>query len=217
MLDESSTLNEETPEPQPEEKGNRTFLIVGGIFAALIILTIACLAGYFLVLAPRLEANRAAQTATVEAQAVETADALAATEDAALAALASPTAPVIPTATRTKTVPAPTATAVVVVATPEISAADATATQVALETQLALQATQTIEASLATSTTDPTHVAATQTTAALLAGTAAAGGATPLPSTGFFDEVGLPLLIVLTFALVAVIFITRRLRKSPTR
>jgi len=38
-----------------------------------------------------------------------------------------------------------------------------------------------------------------------------------MPTTGFFDQVGLPSMIILALALVAVIFLVRRLRKSPTK
>ncbi len=49
MLDEGNNPNLETPEaPPPEESNNRTFLIVGGIFAALIFLTLVCGAVYAL-------------------------------------------------------------------------------------------------------------------------------------------------------------------------
>ena len=76
MLDESSNLNIEAPEPQPEERGNRTFLIIGGIFAALIFLTLVCMAVYFLVIAPRIAATQTAQEATAEAQRLEQAQAM---------------------------------------------------------------------------------------------------------------------------------------------
>jgi hypothetical protein len=47
MLDEGNDLNLETPAPEGSEgpeSSNRTFLIVGGVFAALILLTLICIA-----------------------------------------------------------------------------------------------------------------------------------------------------------------------------
>ena len=59
MLDEGNNDNLETPEAQPpEESNNRTFLIVGGIFAALIFLTLVCGAIYVLYLGPRLHRTK---------------------------------------------------------------------------------------------------------------------------------------------------------------
>jgi ABC-type antimicrobial peptide transport system permease subunit len=189
MLEESNTLNAETPEPQPEEKGNKTFLIVGGIFAGLIFLTLVCAAVYFLLIRPRTQAAQTAQEATVEAQRQTQIFAITATADAAMAASALPSP--MPTKTLTNT-PKVEDTAVVVVATPLSSPESDPATLAALQTQLAGQTTQTAEA-----------IAAVQP-----------GGSGPLPATGFFDEVGLPLMITLTVALMAVILIARRMRRT---
>jgi cytoskeletal protein RodZ len=194
MLDESSNLEADAPEPQPEEKGNRTFLLIAGIFAILIFLTLVCIALYFLVIRPRQAATQTAQEETAEAQRIEQSQAMTATAEAALF---TPT--FLPTAVPTKTqtrVAAASPTLVVIVATPLASPeATETLSVEAAQTQLAGQMTQT----------------------AAVAGAAAGAGATPLPTTGFFDEVGLPLLLVLTVALLVVIFVTRRLRKAPTR
>ena len=69
MLDEGNAPNlMETPDaPPPEQKGNRTFWIVGGIMAGLVFLTLVCMAVYFLVIAPRIAAQRSAAQATIEA------------------------------------------------------------------------------------------------------------------------------------------------------
>lgn len=192
MLDESSTLDTETPEPQPEEKGNRTFLIVGGIFAGLIFITLVCAALYFLWIRPRAAATQASQDATAEAQRVEQAQAMTAT---ALAAVFTPTSlpTAIPSKTPTNTLaPAATDTLVVVLASPTAPAVVTLVVMDAAQTQLAGQMTQT---------------------AAALA-TIGAGGQGPLPTTGFFDEVGLPLLAVVTVALLVVILIARQLRRK---
>jgi cytoskeletal protein RodZ len=189
MLEESNTLNTETPEPQPEEKGNRTFLIIGGIFAGLIFLTLVGAAVYFMLIRPRSQAAQTAQEATLSAQRLEQSQALTATAEAAQAAssLSSP----MPTHTQTS-MPAATDTPVVVVSTSLAPPISDPATLAALQTQLSGQMTQTMG----------------------LLVTSQAGGTGPLPTTGFFDEVGLPLMVVITFALVGVIMIARRMRKS---
>jgi hypothetical protein len=69
MLDDNNSLNmSETPDaPPPEEKSNRTFLIVGGVMAGLVFMTLVCMAVYFLVIRPRSTATRNAAQATIEA------------------------------------------------------------------------------------------------------------------------------------------------------
>ena len=73
----------------------------------------------------------------------------------------------------------------------------------------------------ATATSSPTPAPATVTIAAGL--TMVAGStqtiiptSTALPNTGFADDVGGPTLILIAVALVAVIFLVRRLRSSPS-
>ena len=206
MLDESNNLEnndfnnnfgEETPEaPPPEEKNNRTFLIVGGILAALILVTLVCVAGYIFWLGPRLSAQKSAAQATIQAGNALVVQQMTST---AQAALWTPTSK--PTSTSTNTaipvIPKATATPVVAVnvASPTYTVASDSATLVYLQTQLAVQMTSTAMA-IATGTK-----------------------ATPskLATTGFFDEVGLPSLIVLTLALIVVIFLARRLRSAPVR
>ncbi len=183
------TLNTEAPEPQPEEKGNRTFLVIGGILAGLIFLTLVGAALYFLVIRPKSQAAQISQEATLSAQRLEQSQALTATAAAALADVSSMSTP-MPTQTSQ---PVATDTPVVVVATQAAPPTSDPATLVALQTQLAAQLTHTAAPPLATS---------------------AAGGTGPLPTTGFFDEVGLPLMLLLTFALLGVILVARRLRKN---
>ena len=190
-LDEGNILNMEEPEesPPPEEKGNRTFLVIGGILAGLIFLTLVGAALYFLVIRPKSQAAQISQEATLSAQRLEQSQALTATAAAALADVSSMSTP-MPTQTSQ---PVATDTPVVVVATQAAPPTSDPATLVALQTQLAAQLTHTAAPPLATS---------------------AAGGTGPLPTTGFFDEVGLPLMILLTFALLGVILVARRLRKN---
>jgi hypothetical protein len=204
MLDESNNLdnndlnndlNTETPEAQPpEESNNRVFLIVGGIFAALILLTLVCGAGYVFWLGPRLSAQKNAAQATIQAGNAQVVQQMTSTAEAALW---TPTSPPTFTPTNTSTpIPAkatatPTATPVVAVSSPTYTVTSDSSTLAAMQTQLAAQMTST----------------------ALAKGTPAKA----LATTGFFDEVGLPSLIILTVALVAVIFLARRLRRAPAK
>jgi heme/copper-type cytochrome/quinol oxidase subunit 2 len=192
MLDDGNALNmSETPDaPPPEEKSNRTFLIVGGVMAGLVFLTLVCLAIYFLVIRPRSAATRNAAQATIEAG---NAQAIQQVTLTAQAALWTPTLPPTSIPVNTSTAVPKTAT---VSPTPVISiplsspAATATFNQgtvVALQTQLAFQMLSTAAAIQA------------------------------MPQTGFFDEVGLPSMIILALALVVIIFLVRRMRKSPAK
>ncbi len=199
MLDEGNNNNLVTPEaPPPEESNNRTFLIVGGIFAALIFLTLVCGAIYFLYFGPRITARRNATQAAIEATNTQVVMNLTATAEVALF---TPTP--LPTLTPTNT-PIPTVLPVnsptpVIVSGASVGTATATtdpATLAAMQTQLAQQMTST----------------------ALLVGAAStpiAGAA--MPKTGFFDQIGLPILIILALALILVIFLARRLRRTPTK
>ena len=197
MLDEGNDLNLETPEaPPPEESNNRTFLIVGGIIAALIFLTLVCGAVYVLWLGPRLTAQRNAAQATIEAGNSQVIQQMTSTAQAALWT-ATPTITKTPTKTNTPAAtlaPQNSPTSVIaLLASPTLQSTAGTATVVALQTQLAQQLTATKMAQIT--------------------GTPASG----IPKTGFFDQVGLPGLILLTVVLVAVIFLSRRLRNAPTR
>ena len=67
---EGDDLNYEDEETPPEESSNRTFLIAAGILGGIVLLSIACLAGYALVILPQ---QRAAQTGEQNAQATQNA------------------------------------------------------------------------------------------------------------------------------------------------
>lgn len=200
MLDEGNNINLETPEetPPPEESNNRTFLIVGGIFAGLIFLTLVCGAIYVLWLGPRLTSQRNAAQATIEAKNAQVVLQMTSTAEAALF---TPTS--LPTFTPTDTT-VPTATIQVSSPTPVIAVSTVVAT--------------------ATSTTDPATLIAMQTqlsqqmtfTAVMQGASAATPVVGVMPKTGFFDQV-VPSLVILALALIAVIFLARRLRKSPTK
>jgi cbb3-type cytochrome oxidase subunit 3 len=198
-LDEGNILNMENPEdaPPPEEKGNRTFLIVGGILAGLVFLTLVCIAVWYFILRPGATAQRASQQATIEAENALVMQQMTATAEAALWTNTPP-----PTNTPTNTRIAPTMTTsptpVVVLNSPTAVSLEDQATMAAAQTQLAQAMTATMAAELAQ-------------------GTRAIGGeAGGMPTTGFFDEVGIPGMIVLFLALIVVIFLARRLRKAPT-
>jgi hypothetical protein len=201
MLDEGNdTLSTdlETPEEQPpEESNNRTFLIVGGIFAGLIFLALVCIAVYVLWLGPRLSSQKQNAQATIEAQNAQVAMQMTATADAALwtpTPLPSPT----PTKTPIPTVkPVDSPTPVLAVNTPVPPTATPTtdpATLAAMQAQLAQQMTATANAMA-------------------LVGTPAGA----MPKTGFFDQVGLPTLGALTLVLLVVIFLARRMRRLPMK
>jgi len=181
---EGDDLNfEDDEENPPEESSNRTFLIAAGILGGIVLLSIACLAGYALIILPQ---QRAAQTGEQNALATQNAqvnEALTATGVAFdLSQTPQATSTLLPT--ETLVVAQPTATN-----TPEF-------------TFTPDPATATIAAGL-------TQVAASTATVIVTS--------TALPTSGFADEVGLPGLVIAAMVLVAVIFLARRLRASPTR
>ncbi len=198
MFDESDTLSgiEPSESQPPEEKGNRTFLIVGGIFAGLILITIVCMAVYLLLIRPGMasrDATQSAQQTAVQAGSETQVAEQTLTADASLWTKTPQPTPMPTNTPRSVTQAMPSA--VINLATPSETATTDPATMAAMQTQLSGQMTQTSAAQ----------------------GTRAVGGEGPLPTTGFADEVGLPLLILLTFALLAVIFVARRMRKTPSR
>jgi hypothetical protein len=201
MLDEGNeTPTElETPEEQPpEESNNRTFLIAGGVIALLIFLTLACIAVYVLWLGPRLTSQKKTAQATIEAKNAQVAMEMTATADAALwtpTPLPSNTPTITPIPPTVKPIDTPTPVLAVstVAATATSTPTSDPATLAAMQTQLAAQMTSTAMAAIA--------------------GTPAGA----MPKTGFFDEVGLPTLGVLTAVLLAVIFLARRMRRAPSK
>ncbi len=196
MLDEGNDINPETPEsPPPEESGNRTFIIVGGILGALIFLTLLVGAVYVLWLGPRLTAQRNAAQATIEAENAQVAQQITSTAEAALWT-PTPQPTFMPSSTQTVAPKTPTANS-----TPVVAVGIATKTPTADPAALAARQTQLSQQM-------------TSTTGAL--GTNATGGE-GMPATGLFDQVGLPGLIILTLALVVVIFLARRLRKASSK
>jgi ABC-type antimicrobial peptide transport system permease subunit len=189
MLDEGSDLNmSENPDGQPpEERNNRTFLIVGGVMAGLIILTLVLMAVYFFVIAPRNAAQRNAAQATIEAGNALAIQQLTST---ALAAMATATETPTPLPTNTPLPETPLASPTPLISVPLSGVASPTnnaATLAAMQTQLAYQMTSTAAAALG------------------------------MPATGFFDEVGLPSMVILALALIVVIFLARRMRRTSPK
>jgi cytoskeletal protein RodZ len=163
--------------PPPEESSNRTFLIAAGILGGIVLLSLACLAGYVLLYRPSQVAQQS-QAATAQAvQNAQVAAALTATSQA----MNHPTPTVTPPPTETPVVAQPTAV-------------------------------------VATSTTDPaTATVAAALTEAALAQLTQYPTATELPGTGLADEYGVPGLVIMGMALIAVIFLARRLRSAPAK
>ena len=160
--------------PPPEESSNRTFLVAAGILGGIVLLSIACLAGYALLILP---SQRAGQEQAATAQAVQN-------QQVAQALTATAEALVFPTST-----PLPTQT--LVIAQP--TAANTSTPDPATAT-VAAALTQAAQAQL-------THVPTS----------------TALPATGIADEYGAPGLVIAGMALIAVIFLARRLRAAPAR
>lgn len=188
----------------PEDSENRTFVAVAAGLGALIVLSLICLGVYALVLQPRQQ--QAAQSRPTEIMLTNTAVALGLTETVEAGQVTpSPEPSDTPEPTDT---PAPTATSTI---TP---------------TAVVVLPTDTPGPTDTPFTTLPTVIPETATAAAALTQTAeaAAGGVTPtpsntpvptataLPTTGFGDEAGLPGLAGLAAVLLAVIFLSRRLR-----
>lgn len=173
-------------EPQPEDSGNRTFLLVAGILGGILILSLVCIAVYAMVFLPRSREASSTEAAEINAQNTEVAMLSQMTAEAqawtATPSITPTTAPQTPTPSKTPVV-APTDT-------PDSSGGGAatvdprTATVAALFTQQAENALTITPVS------------------------------TALPDTGFMDNVGVPGLVALASSLVLVIFLARRLRTS---
>ncbi len=191
MLEEGNDLNMETPPPEEgsggPESSNRTFLIVGGIMAGIVLLTLVCFAGYFVFLGPRLAAQRSGTQTAVGALNAQVAAQMTATAQATLFTQTPLPSP-LPTDTETPLPATPTSSPVVAQpsATSPLADAALTATMASLQTQVAANLTITVTPE-----------------------------ATAIPQTGFADQVGLPGLIGLTVVLVVVILLARRLRRTP--
>lgn len=191
--DEPTETEMTADEGEPEEEGesgNRTFIIGAIVLGIILLCTLILGAVYALMILPGQQATRLSAQNTMEAVNTEAAIAVALTQEVMNY---TPTLP--PTETPT---PEPTFTPVLVDPATETPGAgvvardenaDATATMVALNTQLA--------SSQLTVTVMPT--------------------VTALSNTGFADDIGLPGLFIGSLVLVAVILLARRLREAPAK
>ena len=90
--------------PPPEETSNRTFLYAAGGIGLLILISIGCLAGYALFLAPAQVENRAAQLTQIAAQNTQTSLEITQTAEARFPTPTTPpTRTPVPTNTSTPT------------------------------------------------------------------------------------------------------------------
>jgi hypothetical protein len=155
-------------------------MAAGGI-GLLILISIGCLAGYALFLAPAQQEGRLAQLTEIAAQNTQTSLQITQTAEGRFPSPTTPpTRTTVPTNTNT-----PTRVVVVASATPTVITATldpAQATAAALATLQALTPSPTV---------------------------------TALPTTGFADEGGFPMLLVLAGILVVVVIVARRMRMRP--
>jgi len=171
--------------PLPEESTNRTFIIAAAGLGGLLILSMICLGVYALVIAPRQRDARILQATQIILTNTAVARELTEVAQAARATV-TPSPSNTPAATATS---AATATQVVVLPTSTNTPFTTLQTVVPMTETAAAQ--QTLEAAQQASLT-PT--------------------ATALPTTGFGDEAGVPGLMNMGAALIALVFIARQLR-----
>jgi hypothetical protein len=192
------TMPSEGDDLPEESNNNRTFMIVAGILGGLILISLACVAGFILLrptgtTAPdQAAAANATQTAISAQKFIN--QALTATFQASIL----PTATLSPMPTSTPPVGQPSATPTL---NPALPSATATGASVS-GTQIA--ATSTVAAAL-------TQAAAAQKTVVALP------SPTALAGTGIADEYGLPGLFVMALAFIIVILFARKLRVAPAR
>ena len=133
MLEPEELNYDETPE---EAGNNRTFILAAGGMAALVLISLACIAVYVLFINPRNQATNSAAEATTVAQNATVESALTGT---AYVQAFTPTS--LPTATPTETL-VPTATPVVVqeeaIVTPNVTETLAVAHTAAAQAQLTI-------------------------------------------------------------------------------
>jgi len=185
LMDDFDLDNMELKEdPQPQDSGNRTFLMVAGILGGILILSLVCFAVYAMVFLPRSREAKSTEAAEINAQNTEVAMLSAMTAEARLwtatPSITPTSAPKSPTPTRTPVL-APTDTPAIG-ADPNATVDPRTATVAALFTEQARKGLTITPVS------------------------------TGLPDTGFMDDVGIPGLVALAASLVLVIFLARRLR-----
>lgn len=114
--------------PPPEENSNRTFLIAAGILGGIVLISLACLAGYYFL---NILPNKGNASANATAQAVQNAQ-VAQALTATAQALSFPTATVTPTVTPLVAQPLPSATLAPSTQDPATATIGAAFTQAAL-------------------------------------------------------------------------------------
>lgn len=185
---------EEQPDEEEGESGNRAFVILGIILGVIFLCTLIGGGAYALLVLPGQQAARLDAQSTLVAVNTEAAIAVALTQEVLNF---TPTLPPTDTPTTTPTV------------TP-LLADQATETPGVgvVERDEAADATATAEAEIEALNTE---LASSQLTVTAMP------TVTALSDTGFADNVGLPGLIIGAMILVVVIFLARRLRETPTR
>ncbi|MFO7584000.1 MAG: hypothetical protein R6W69_04645 [Anaerolineales bacterium] len=185
---------EEQPDEEEGESGNRAFVILGIILGIIFLCTLIGGGAYALLVLPGQQAARLDAQSTLVAVNTEAAIAVALTQEVLNF---TPTLPPTDTPTTTPTV------------TP-LLADQATETPGVgvVERDEAADATATAEAEIEALNTE---LASSQLTVTAMP------TVTALSDTGFADNVGLPGLIIGAMILVVVIFLARRLRETPTR
>lgn len=189
----------------PEDSENRTFVIAAAGLGGLIVLSMICLGVYALVLRPAQDEERVRRsteimienTAFVVGQ-TETVEAQQATSTPEPTDTPFPTFTSAPTRTPTQVVVLPTDTPTETPFTTLPTVAPETATAAAAQTATAQAGVAQVETATPTRTPTPEP------------------SPTALPTTGFGDEAGLPGLAGLAAVLLAIIFLSRRLRTRPT-
>jgi ABC-type antimicrobial peptide transport system permease subunit len=189
MFEQGEDLNLDEPTPPPAGRSNRTFIIVAGILGGIVFISIVCMAVYALFYLPQQKTRQSAQQATIEVQNQLISQAMTQTM-IAVGARASQEA-------ATQKAPEKTATTVILSSSTPVLA-------IATETQVV----------------DPAALTATfvanNTQVALSSLTPTRTPTSSMPTSGFADEIGLPGLVVMAIALVAVILLARRLRTVTT-
>ncbi len=119
---DDNDINFPEEEDLPEESSNRTFIIAASVMGGIILISLLCIAGYALFLAPNQQQEAANAEATLIAQNTQVAQMLTETavaNAAALTPLASPSAIASPTASPTPVIAVATDTPT---ATPDVAA-----------------------------------------------------------------------------------------------
>jgi hypothetical protein len=169
----------------PEEASNRTFLIVAGVFGAIVVLSLICLV-LFVVFKVLPDRNNQSKKATQAAQ-----QNISISDSATKTAIASKWT-----------------------ATPTITPSPVPVTPTSKPTDTPVIRPSSTPTSPNAATLEYLYMIATQTKAAQGLSSPTATPASTLAGTGFADQVGAPALLGLAAVLILVIFLARRLRTA---